>query len=90
MASRFLARSKTLALALSRADAAPAPLAGSSALSSLPRYPAAAATSPTRPGMVGIPIPFVRTQPRLCLQIDVGCRDVLECERRALVARGLI
>ncbi|KAM0857642.1 hypothetical protein ACQ4PT_048364 [Festuca glaucescens] len=42
MASRFIARSKTLALALSRPDAAPAPLAGSRALSSLPRYPAAA------------------------------------------------
>ncbi|CAM0955828.1 unnamed protein product [Alopecurus aequalis] len=57
MASRFLARSKTLALALSRADAAQAPLSGSRALSSLPRYPAAAAPSaaagsPTRPGMV--------------------------------------
>ncbi|KAF6984450.1 hypothetical protein CFC21_002459 [Triticum aestivum] len=46
MASRFLARSKTLALALSRADAAPAPLAGSRALSSLPRRPATAAPSP--------------------------------------------
>ncbi|KAF6995601.1 hypothetical protein CFC21_012071 [Triticum aestivum] len=46
MASRFLARSKTLALALSRADAAPAPLPGSRALSSLPRFPAAAAPSP--------------------------------------------
>lgn len=45
MASRILARSKALALAaaLSRAgaDAAP-PLAGARALSSLPRYPAAA------------------------------------------------
>lgn len=46
MASRFLARSKTLVLALSRADAAPPPLAGARALSSLPRYPAAAAPSP--------------------------------------------
>lgn len=57
MASRFLARSKTLALALSGAEAAPAPLAGSRALSSLPRYPAAAAPSaavgsPPRPGTV--------------------------------------
>ncbi|XP_047095390.1 succinate dehydrogenase subunit 4, mitochondrial-like [Lolium rigidum] len=57
MASRFLARSRTLALALSRPDAAPAPLAGSRALSSLPRHPAAAAPSPAagsppRPGTV--------------------------------------
>ncbi|KQK06624.1 succinate dehydrogenase subunit 4, mitochondrial [Brachypodium distachyon] len=57
MASRFLARSKTLALALSRADAAPAPLSGSRALSSLPRYPvvsapAPAVGSPTRVGKV--------------------------------------
>ncbi|KAM0908171.1 hypothetical protein ACQ4PT_015622 [Festuca glaucescens] len=56
MASRFIARSKTLALAFSRPDAAPAPLAGSRALSSLPRYPAAAPSpavgSPPRPGMV--------------------------------------
>uniref|UniRef100_A0ACD5U2Q5 Uncharacterized protein n=1 Tax=Avena sativa TaxID=4498 RepID=A0ACD5U2Q5_AVESA len=57
MASRFLARSRSLALGLSRADAAPAPLAGSGALSSLPRYPASASPSPAvgsppRPGMV--------------------------------------
>uniref|UniRef100_A0ACD5TAC7 Uncharacterized protein n=1 Tax=Avena sativa TaxID=4498 RepID=A0ACD5TAC7_AVESA len=57
MASRFLSRSKTVALALSRADTAPAPLAGSRALSSLPRYPAAASPSPAvgsppRSGMV--------------------------------------
>lgn len=61
MASRFLARSKTLALALSRADAPLPALAGARALSSLPRYPAcAAAPSPavgSPPGLGKVRLP---------------------------------
>ncbi|KAF0926150.1 hypothetical protein E2562_021993 [Oryza meyeriana var. granulata] len=49
MASQLVARSKDLAFALSRAGAyAAQPLAGARALSSLPRYPAAAA-APSQP-----------------------------------------
>lgn len=62
MASRLLARSKALALALSRADAAaPGPAAGVQwlrTLSSLPRDPAAAASPPPAPRQPAVGSPL--------------------------------
>uniref|UniRef100_A0A0E0CCQ2 Succinate dehydrogenase subunit 4, mitochondrial n=1 Tax=Oryza meridionalis TaxID=40149 RepID=A0A0E0CCQ2_9ORYZ len=62
MASRLLARSKALALALSRADAAaPGPAAGARwlrTLSSLPRDPAAAASPAPAPRQPAVGSPF--------------------------------